>query len=229
MAATSDGGLSIPLPTGRRLFWALFLNSQLLLGALYVLFTPASAASVRLIAYGAIWINVGVWVVLNSRPEGAVSTRTRRRGIAVGVAYFALLAFAGGLVGAGIGDAATGLRFAPLPPGYGPALLYSGELVTINLLPNYLIGYAALAYLVYVTVIDAAGSAAAGLLGLFSCVSCSWPIIASLASGITGSGSLLIASALQLSYGLSTAVFLLTAGLLYWRPTIFARFRLDSA
>jgi hypothetical protein len=93
--------------------------------------------------------------------------------------------------------------------------------VTINLQPNYLVGYAALAYLVYVTVIDAAGSAAAGLLGLFSCVSCSWPIIVSLISG----GSSVVASALQVSYGLSTLVFLLTAGLLYFRPAIFARLR----
>ncbi|TQQ83521.1 hypothetical protein EGH24_01645 [Halonotius terrestris] len=229
MALATDGGLSIPIPTGRRLFWALFLNSQLLVGTLYVLLTAASVESLRLVAYAAIWINVAAWVVVNSRPDlSGVSTRTRRRGLLVGTTYFGLLAFAGGLVGAGIGAEATGLRFAPLPPGYGPALLYSGERVTINLIPNYLIGYAALAYLVYVTVIDAAGSAAAGLLGLFSCVSCSWPIVVSLASAVTGSGSLLVASALQVSYGVSTAVFLLTAGLLYWRPTIFARFRLGS-
>jgi len=130
------------------------------------------------------------------------------------------LAVAGGLITVGVGEAATGLRIAPLPPGYGPALLYSGQQVTVTLMPNYLVGYVALAYLVYVTVIDAAGSAAAGLIGLFSCVSCSWPILASLISAITGGGSLLVTSALQVSYGLSTAVFLVTAGLLYWRPTV---------
>lgn len=225
MASSDTAGLSIPVPAGRRLYWALFLNSQLLIGALYVAFTAASAASLRLVAYAALWINGGVWVVANSRPDlTAVSTRTHHRALLVATGYFAALAVAGGLVGAGIGDTATGLRIAPLPPGYGPAVLYSGEWVTVNLLPNYLVGYAALAYLVYVTVIDAAGSAAAGLLGLFSCVSCSWPIIVSLASAVTGSGSLLVASVLQVSYGLSTAVFLLTAGLLYWRPAIFARF-----
>ncbi|MFB6293715.1 MAG: hypothetical protein ABEH60_05590 [Halonotius sp.] len=222
MAAPNTSGLSIPLPTDRGLYWALFLNSQLLAGALYVAFTAARATPVKLVAFAAVWINVGVWVVANSRPDlTAVAARTRRRALLVAAGYFAALAVAGGLVGVG-SEAATGLRIAPLPPGYGPALLYSGEWVTINLQPNYLVGYAALAYLVYVTVIDAAGSAAAGLLGLFSCVSCSWPIIVSL---VSGGSSVLVTAALQVSYGLSTAVFLVTAGLLYFRPAIFARVR----
>lgn len=218
--ATTTGGLSIPVPTGRRLYWALFLNSQLLVAVLYVLLTTASFASLRLVVYAAIWINVSVWVVLNSRPAATAAPQIRRRALAIGGGYFALLAVAGGLITVGVGEAATGLRIAPLPPGYGPALLYSGQQVTVTLMPNYLVGYVALAYLVYVTVIDAAGSAAAGLIGLFSCVSCSWPILASLISAITGGGSLLVTSALQVSYGLSTAVFVVTAGLLYWRPTV---------
>ena len=217
--AETTGGLSIPVPTGRRLYWALFVNSQLLAGVLYVTLTAATTAPLRLVAYAAIWINVSVWVVVNSRPA-ATADRAWRRALAVAGGYFALLAVAGGLVTVGVGEAATGFRIAPLPPGYGPALLYSGRWVTVTLMPNYLVGYAALAYLVYVTVIDAAGSAAAGLIGLFSCVSCSWPILASVATAITGGGSLLVTSALQVSYGLSTAVFLLTAGLLYWRPTV---------
>ena len=216
----ATGGLSVPVPTGRRLYWALFVNSQLLAAVVYVLLTRASFESLRLVAYAAVWLNVSVWVVVNSRPTASASPQVRRRALAVGVGYFALLAVVGGLVTVGIGAAATGLRIAPLPPGYGPALLYSGEWLTVTLMPNYLVGYAALAYLVYVTVIDAAGSAAAGVIGLFSCVSCSWPLLASLASAITGGGSLLVTSALQVSYGLSTAVFLLTAGLLYWRPTV---------
>ncbi len=217
---TTDAAFSIPLPADRRLYWLLFLNSQFLAIALYVAFTQATLASLRLIGYAFIWINVSAWVVANTRPV-ATSPSVRRRARLLAAGYFGLLAFAGGLIGFGIGEAATGFRIAPLPPGFGPAILYSGELVTINLLPVYLIGYAALAYLVYVTVIDASSSAAAGLLGLFSCVSCSWPIIVSLASAATGSGSVLAASALQVSYGLSTAVFVLTAGLLYYRPTIF--------
>ena len=212
-----ETGLSIPVPTGRRLYWGLFLNSQLVALGLYVLLTPASLSSLRLIGYGLVWLNVSAWVVANRRPAAA-SRSLRRRARLVAGGYFGLLLFAGGIVGVGISDAATGFRLAWLPFGFGPAMLYSGALVTINLLPIYLVGYTALAYLVYVTVIDAVGSAAAGVIGLFSCVSCSWPIVASLASGLIGGGSLLTASALQASYGLSTAVFVLTAALLYFRP-----------
>mgnify|MGYP006276465145 FL=1 len=211
-------GLSIPVPTGRRLYWGLFINSQLLALAVYVLLTPASLSSIRLIGYGLIWLNVSAWVIGNSQPEPS-SAAVRRRARVVAGGYFGLLLFAGGVVGAGIGDAATGFRIAWLPFGFGPAALYSGAVVTINLIPIYVIGYSALAYLVYDTVIEASGSAAAGLLGLFSCVSCSWPIIVSLASAVTGGSSILVASALQVSYGLSTGVFVLTAALLYWRPT----------
>ncbi|MFD1640891.1 DUF7546 family protein [Halohasta litorea] len=211
-------GLAIPVPTGRRLYWGLFINSQLFALALYVLLSPAGLGSARLVGYGLIWINVSAWVVANSQADPSTPA-VRRRGKLIAAGYFGLLLFAGGVVGAGIGDAATGFRIAWLPFGFGPAALYSGALVTINLIPIYLLGYGALAYLVYVTVVDTAGSAAAGLIGLFSCVSCSWPIVASLASAVTGGSSILVASALQISYGLSTAVFVLTAALLYWRPT----------
>jgi len=210
-------GLSIPVPTGKRLYWGLFINSQLFALALYLLLTPVSLSSYRLIGYGLIWLNVSAWVVVNSRPT-ASSPSVRRRALLIAAGYLLLLLFFGGVVGVGIGEAATGLRLAWLPFGFGPAVLYSGALVTINLIPIYLVGYGALAYLVYVTVTDTAGSAAAGIIGLFSCVSCSWPIIVSIASTITGGGSILVASAFQASYGLSTAVFVLTAGLLYWRP-----------
>jgi len=211
-------GLSIPVPTGRRLYWGLFLNSQLFALALYVILSPAGLSSARLVGYSLIWLNVSAWVVANSRPDPS-NPAVRRRGKLLAGGYFGLLLFAGGVIGAGIGDAATGFRIAWLPFGFGPAALYSGAVVTINLIPIYLLGYGALAYLVYVTVVDTAGSAAAGIIGLFSCVSCSWPIVAGLASAVTGGSSILVASALQISYGLSTAVFVLTAALLYWRPT----------
>jgi len=218
-------GLSIPVPAGSRLYWGLFFNSQLLALAVYVLLTPANLSSPRLIGYGLIWLNVSTWVIVNSRPNPS-TPGVRRRAKLVATGYFGLLLFAGGVAGVGIGDAATGFRFAWLPFGFGPAALYSGALVTINLIPIYLLGYSALAYLVYVTVIDTAGSAAAGIIGLFSCVSCSWPIVASLASAVIGGNSILVASALQVSYGLSTAVFVLTTALLYWRPTDWlTRFR----
>jgi hypothetical protein len=98
--------------------------------------------------------------------------------------------------------------------------LYSGGGLSVVLMPARVVGYLALAYLVYATVIDASGAGVAGLLGLLSCVSCSWPVLAALVSGVAGSGSALAATTLGLSQDLSTVVFLLTVGLLYWRPTI---------
>ena len=90
-------------------------------------------------------------------------------------------------------------------------------------MPARVVGYAALAYLVYATVIDASGAAVSGVVGLLSCVSCSWPILASLLSGVAGGGSVLVAATFDFSYDISTAVFLLTVALLYWRPFVGSR------
>ncbi len=116
----------------------------------------------------------------------------------------------------------TGLRLAyrSLPPGFGPALLYSGSVVSLNLFPYQVVGYAALAYLVYATVLDAAGSAVSGLLGLFSCVSCTWPVIGTVVAGLFGSGSAVYAFALSRSFLLSTLVFVSAVALLRWRPDL---------
>jgi uncharacterized membrane protein YjjP (DUF1212 family) len=85
-------------------------------------------------------------------------------------------------------------------------------------MPARVVGYLALAYLVYGTVVDASSAGIAGLLGLLSCVSCTWPVIASVVAAVAGGGSALAATALGVSYDLSTLVFLVTVGLLYWRP-----------
>jgi len=202
---------------GTLLVGALLFNTGLLLAAVYFVFTDATLLDPRFTLYGIVWITVGALVFrLIDLPPA--STSTRRRALAVSVGYFGLLAVAGGLVSAAPAGGGMGLRLAWLPPGWGPALLYSGEFVNVTLMPARVIGYLALAYLVYATVLDAAGAAAPGLLGLLSCVSCSWPILASLATGAFGSGTALAAATTTLSYDLSTAVFLLTVGLLYWRP-----------
>ncbi|MFC7080732.1 DUF7546 family protein [Halorussus caseinilyticus] len=90
-------------------------------------------------------------------------------------------------------------------------------------MPYKLVGYVALAYLVYDTVLDTAGSAVSGVLGLVSCVSCTWPVIATLAAGVTGSGTAVAAAASEWSYTLGTVAFLLTVGLLRWRPSFGGR------
>jgi hypothetical protein len=43
-------------------------------------------------------------------------------------------------------------------------------------------------------------------------------VLASLATGVFGSGTALASAVYGLSYDISTVVFLLTVALLYWRP-----------
>jgi hypothetical protein len=213
----------------------LFANTAVLLALAYVLATDASLGTPRFAVYGLAWIVVGVVAVRTTRVAPADRTVRRRAG-AVAVVYLAALAVAGGLVAPAVGApaTATGARIAWLPPGWGPAPIYAGDLVTVVLMPARVVGYAALAYLVYATVVDALagggtgdadgagglGGALPGLLGLLSCVSCSWPILASVATGALGAGSGVAGAALAVPYDVSTAVYLLTVGLLYWRPFV---------
>ncbi len=205
----------------RRLGWiALLLNVQLVGVLAYYSFTGATLTQPRYTLYGLLWINLGALAIYKTKPPTGVDFAVRRRSLAIAAGYFGLLAVFGGLVGTGIPEHADGFRIAWLPPGWGPAVVYAGSAVAIAITPAFLVGYAALAYLVYVTLLDAAGSAVAGLVGLLSCVSCTWPILAAVASSVLGGTGVLGATALNASYGLSTAIFILTIGLLYWRPGI---------
>lgn len=212
-------------PRRSTLVWgAILLNTELLLLFVYVLVADVTITAPRFLLYPFVWINVGLWGIARVRVPPA-SDAQRYRAVAIAVGYFAVLAVAGGLVGLA-GGGPTGFRLAvsSLPPGWGPAVLYAGEFLRVSLLPFKVVGYVALAYLVYATVLDAAGTAAGGLLGLFSCVSCTLPILASLASGFLGGTGALVAAATAQSYGLSTVVFVLTVGLLVWRPRSLFRF-----
>ena len=207
------------VPPSRRLLWyALAVDLQLVAVALYYSLSSLRLAEPRYVVYGLLWVNVSLLVVARARPPAGVPFATRRRALAAATAYFGLLAVAGGLVGAGLGEAAGGLRVAWLTPGWGPAVIYAGSRLSFVLMPAYVVGYAALSYLVYVAVLSTTRSAVGGLLGVLSCVSCTWPVLAGVASTLLGGAGLLSASAMGLSYDLSTAVFLVTAALLYWRP-----------
>lgn len=216
---TLGGSLSgVPI---RRLGWiALLVNVQLVLVFAYYVFTGLTATEPRYVLYGLLWINLGVLAVYKTQIPDGVDFATKRRSLAIASGYFGLLAVFGGLVGTGLGGDASGFRIAWLPPGWGPAPVYAGSNVVVAFIPAFLIGYLALAYLVYATLLDAAGSAIAGIVGLFSCVSCTWPILAAIGSAVLGGAGLLSATALDASYDLSTAVFVVTVALLYWRPGV---------
>ncbi|UPM43852.1 DUF7546 family protein [Halocatena salina] len=200
--------------------WSIVINVEILLVGSYLLIAPVTPTGVWSYVYPFIWINVALWAF--SRTETPTASRSRQytSGL-IALGYLFVLGLFGGLYGPGMGEMATGLRieFVSLPPGWSPAVLYSGELIRLALLPFKVVGYLTLAYLVYVTVLDATGSATMGIFGLFSCVSCVLPLIAATVSGVVGSGGVLVAVATRQSYALSTVVFVFTVLLLVWRPT----------
>ena len=201
------------------LYGAIVANTLVLLAVAYMLLGGITAPEPRYVVNGRLWVFVGIVAVWKTDPA-PTDDRTRRRAAAAAVGYFAALAVAGGLLTLPEAGATWGTRLVPLPPGWGPAPVLTTPYVVVGLVPARVVGYLALSYLVYATFIDAAGSAVSGLLGLLSCVSCTWPVIASVATGVVGGGSAVATAALGFSYDLSTAVFLVTVGLLYWRPSV---------
>lgn len=203
------------------LYGALLVNTELLLLLAYALTSDSQLLSLRglrLWIYPFVWINVALWAVLRTTPAD-VPPRQRSLAALLAVGYFVLLAYAGGLFTVGHVHGPDTMRVSWLnPPGWSPAFLYAGNGLTLSLIPYKVVGYAALAYLVYATVLDAAGSAVTGVLGLLSCVSCSWPVLVTLATGAFGSGTVLASAVYGWSYDLSTLVFVVTVCLLYWRP-----------
>ncbi len=203
---------------------ALVLAEAIVLGWYLAL---VGAEDVLALVYPFVWMDVALLAVWRTDPPRA---ERRRRWLALSGAgvYGVVLAYVGGLVGPGLAfgslDVAGSFRVATrLPPGYSPALVYLGEHLQVTVPPYKFVGYGALVYLLYVTLIDlrlgsSGGSALAGLLGLFSCVSCTWPVVAAVLSGTLGvSASTLTAFTPEL--WTSTAVFVVTVALLYWRPT----------
>ena len=244
-AAWSDR-LADLVPDRRTLAWAAILvNAEAIAVLAYISLPTVTPTAIRYYVYPFVWINVGLWALVRTWPaadrnagrdgRNGANAQSRKRGwlgggrkrylaSALAAGYFLVLAYVGPLLGLGhTFSSMTGMplpstfRIAWLPPGWGPALLYNGAFVSITLLPFVLVGYLALAYLVYATVLDAVGSAIGGVLGVLSCVSCTWPVLASLVGGVAGGTSLAAVVANQ-SYALSTVVFVLTVVLLHWRP-----------
>jgi len=204
---------------GTLLWGALILNTEVVLLLAYAALGSQqllTGRGLRLWIYPFVWINVSLYALVRTDPASA-STRNRRIAAALAVGYFGVLAYTGGLVGHSHGPSTARIAWA-LPPGWSPAFVFNGAGIGLNLIPYKVIGYATLAYLVYATVLDAARSAVSGVLGLLSCVSCSWPVIAAVATGIAGSSSGIAAAVTDGSYGISTVVFVVTVALLYWRP-----------
>ncbi|MFC6786246.1 hypothetical protein ACFQFH_10190 [Halobaculum halobium] len=211
----------VDLSVSRRdlLVAALAVNVELAAVVAYFLFTNASVSSPLFTLYGLIWVNLALVVGARYRPP-AGDAKTRRRAIVVAVGYALLLAVFGGVVGVAPPRTTPGVELALLPPGWGPALIVNVGVAAAVLMPAKVLGYGALAYLLYGAVVDAGGSGVAGVLGLFSCLSCSLPILAGVAASLVGGGAFVAAAIAGIGYGPSTLVFVVTVALLWWRPGV---------
>lgn len=203
--------------------WGVIVNVEAIAVLLYLLVADVTVTEPRFLLYPFLWINLGLWAVLRVTPTPA-PRRSRLLALGAAAGYLLVLAYAGGLVSPGHlfhgHSHGTSLRVevASLPPGWGPGIFYSSGLLSIAIIPYKLIGYLALTYLVYATILEAAGAAMGGIVGLFSCVSCTWPVLGTVLTGLFGGSSVVVSAAQSAPYGLSTLVFVSAVGLLVWRP-----------
>lgn len=147
----------------------LLLSLQILVAIAYTVLTGVTVPGFRYAIIPFIWINVAAWAVLRAAP----TTRgIKHRAVTFGsaAAYFLLILYLSGLLGPGstaleqvTGAAGFGVTWRSI--GWGPTLLYSGKWVSLVLIPYQVIGYLALAYLLYVAVLDITNSAFGGILG----------------------------------------------------------------
>jgi hypothetical protein len=212
--STATATLRDVIPDTRSLVtWAAVLNAEFILILGYVVNTAQPATDPFLLSFPFVWLNIAGLVVMRVRPELTDRRRTLVSAV-IALGYLLVLGYVGGVYGTG--GQGTGFRLVTqAPPGFSPTVVFSGAPLSVVLIPWKVAGYLALSYLVFVTAVDASGGAVGGVVGLFSCVSCVLPIIASILGGFVGVGATLSQAALSQSYGLSTAVFVTSVGLLY--------------
>lgn len=198
------------------LLGAIVLNTELLLVLIYLVTSGVGVTDPLFYVWPFVWLNAAMWAVWTVDRPDAGPRASVFAGVLAGV-YLLVLGYFGGLFAFGGSDA--GLRLAlDRPPGWGPALIYSGTAITVALTPFKVVGYLVLSYLVAVTLLDTTAGAWSGVVGLFSCVSCSWPIVATVLTSVFGSASAVGALALDQAYLLSTLAYLSAVALLVWRP-----------
>ena len=201
---------------------AVALGVESLLTLVHFFGTPGTVTRPRYVLYSFVWINAVLWAAV--RVDQPTAPRRHRAAAAlVAAAYFLLLANWGGLLGlVGLGhhppsEFSLGLSVAPVSPTMVEVTYTTPELF-VRFVPYLVVGYFGLAYLVYVAILDVTGAVVTGAVGLLSCLSCSFPIFASLATGVFGGYVSLTSTVFAYSFDLSTVAFLVSVGLLYWRP-----------
>ena len=110
------------------------LQLEILLVLGYIMIRDVRITEPLILVYPFLWTNVSLWALLTTTADSS-SRRYRHLPTAVGVGYFLILAYFGGLLGFG-----TDVRMIPLhidwtlPPGYSPVLLYHDSLLRYRFL-----------------------------------------------------------------------------------------------
>jgi len=212
-------------------FWIGVITVEVALVAAYFWVTPSGITGpldIRLVLYPLLWINAAFYAVGRMRVPSAPRTRNLLAGAAA-CCYLLLISWLGGLF-ALEGAAVSGLADVGLwrgSPGWGPLVSIETAAVSFQLRPFRVIGYPALAFLLYARLLDTGGAILRSAVGLVSCVSCSLPLFAAIAGGGLGLGAGVGTTLTTYALDLSTAAYLLAVGLLLWQPGVL-RQRLRS-
>lgn len=214
--STTDLSSTVSMPLQRRSAASAvgaLLALELVVLVVYLRATGTELLAVRYTLYPFVWINVAAWVLLR-RPTVETDRSRRRFAAALALGYFVVLAAAGGLIQSS--GMAMPLDVTWLSPGWGPLVTYANGWVHLSVVPFEVVGYLALAALVYTIVLAGARSALAGVLGIATCVGCVWPVGAAAVAALGGVGAPLATAVPSVAYDISTVLFLLTAGTLHW-------------
>ena len=217
----------VPRPRRSTVVWGLVLVNVEALFVLTYLAITGRSYDLPFLLFPFVWINVGLWALIRTDPPSASTRRKRIAGV-LAVLYFLALGFMGNMLALGPAfgsdTPALGFEFVMYgiqPPGWTPYLLYNGEFLHVSLIPPYVVGFAALTYLVYATVLDAASLASVGIVGLFSCISCTMPLVAAVFTGAIGASSgALLSTVAPIAYEGGIVLYVLTIALLYYRPVM---------
>lgn len=197
---------------------------QLLAAVLYGLVFDVSPNRLHLFLIPFLWITVSLLAVWYARP---VDRGMRHRAFAAAAAggYFLLFLVFSGTVGFSpstiepvTGSFGFGVEVGR-SLGWGPILYYAGGWIGVRIIPYQVVGYLALSYLVYTAVLNVTKSASAGALGLILCPGCAAAVLAPVLGGVAGLSSALTLL-LRYTYEISTVLFVVAMGFLYWQPSV---------
>lgn len=174
----------------------------------YLLVSEWSVVQARYVVYPWIWINTGLFAVWAVRRPGG-SRRHQVLAVAAATGYLLVLLVVAGIVSFPE-HAHFHVEVVSLPPAWGPVVIVATPFVTAVLFPYEVIGYVALAYLVYTVVVEVSHAVVGAAVGVLSCVSCSLPIAAALVGGSVGTTGGLAVAAGSYATDLSTLAYLVT-------------------